>query len=584
MILQRLNDYYERLRREKPQMTPRYGFQKKEIPFIIEIDKEGNFVQLIDTRIKEGKKLVGQHYLVPAERSRSGKNSWQVANVLWDHPGYLLGVNPKNEEMGHKQHQTFMQLLNDILTEAPDDERLLALLHFLRKGDFSQIEEDEHWEEILKKMPFMSFRLRGDDRLIAQRDNVTRYVENNRQKEHSSFCPVRGQEDAPARLHPKIKGVWGAQSSGAALVSFNLSAFNSYGKSQGENAPVGEQAAFAYTTALNTLLDDDRHTLHMGGVTVVFWSREANPLEEIVKAFFGTAARHNTQEETESIKTLFKAPWSGTNPEDEDTTPFYVLGLSPNAARISVRFWYEGSTGKTLQNIRRYFDELKIVKRFENEPDLIPLGRLLLSIALEGKWDNVPPNLTGALFMAAIGGGRFPDQLLAATIRRIRAEAGKRDKNTGNRAEFIPYERAALLKALLIRNHHKEISMSLDHTRQEPAYILGRLFAVLENLQSRAQGKINASIRERYYGSASTTPISVFPTLLNLSTHHLAKLENEGAKQWFDRQIAEILDKLNEWPTHLSLKDQALFALGYYHQRAALYTKQNKTTEGDDHE
>jgi CRISPR-associated protein Csd1 len=495
MILQRLDEYYERLHRERPKEIPRFGFQKKELPFIVEFDREGIFVQIIDTRQKVGKKLVGQQFLVPAEKGRSGKNSWQVANLLWDHPGYLLGINPKNPETGRKQHESFVKQIKDIFGEEPDDEAIAAALRFLEQNHLDELEKDEHWEEILKRMPFMGLKLQGDDRLVAQHECVSRFVEQELKEENRSFCPVRGQEDTPARLHPKIKGVWGTQSSGAALVSFNLSAFNSYGKSQGANAPIGEQAAFAYTTALNFLLSDERHLLHMGDLTVVFWSRQPHEVETIVKNFFGTASPQSASEDTERIKMLFKAPWSGVQPNSEDETPFYVLGLSPNAARISVRFWYEGSAGKTLQNIRRHFEDLSIVKRFENEPDLIPLGRLLLSTALEGKWDNVPPNLAGALFMAAINGGRYPDPLLSAAIRRIRAEAGKKDRQTDKRVEFIPYERAALLKALLIRNHHKEIPMSLDPTRNDPAYVLGRLFAVLENLQSRAQGKLNASIR-----------------------------------------------------------------------------------------
>ena len=576
MILQRLSKYYERLQNEGADV-PVFGFQRKELPFIVVLERDGSFMQLQDTRTQAGKRLVGQTFLVPSEKGRSGKNSYKTANLLWDHPGYLFGLSSKDAEMAKKQYHSFVELIEKVFGNEPEDEGVSAVLRFLKKGDFTALHEDEHWEEILKRMPFMSFRLRGDDRLVPQRTIVVETVERLNSKDESErhTCMVTGNSDVLARLHPKIKGVFGAQSSGAALISFNLSAFNSYGKTQGENAPVGEKAAFAYTTALNRLLRSDDHRLRMGDVTVLFWSKRPHPIEDLMKDFFGTH-KSGYREDTDAIRGLLTAPKSGVEPREDLDLPFYVLGLSPNAARLSVRFWYEGSVGKTLDNVRRYFEELRIVKRFEDEPEFPALGRLLLSTALEYKWENVPPNLSGTFFMAAISGARYPETLLSAIIRRIRAEAS----NT-----TVTYERAALLKALLIRNYHKEITMSLDPKRKEPAYLLGRLFAVLEHLQSRAQGNLNASIRERYYGSASSTPIAVFPTLLKLSTHHLAKLDSAGLENWYESQIGYILRGLDEWPTHLPLKEQALFALGYYHQRADLYTaKKDKNSEGENDE
>ena len=581
MILQRLNEYYDRLLDEGADVAA-YGFQRKELPFIVVLDHDGNFVNLEDTRSKEGKKLVAKSFLIPAEKSRSGKNAHEVANILWDKPGYLFGESYQEGDVYCKQHKSFIDEIEKIFGSEPEDEGVRAVLTFLKQGDFSEIQERqerEEWEEIRKKGPFMSFRLRGDDRLVCQRENVKEKILSEQENDEGSkqFCLVSGQEDHPARLHPKIKGIWGAQSSGATLVSFNLSAFDSYGKSQGANAPVGEKAAFAYTTVLNRLLRLEDHRLRLGDVTVVFWSQKPNILEEHFADLFATDTTRVTEsEDTDAIRKVLTAPKSGILPKRELELPFYVLGLSPNAARISVRFWYEGSVGKTLENIRRYFDELRIVKRFDNESDFPTLGKLLLSTALEYKWDNVPPNLTGTFFLAALNGTRYPETLLSSVIRRIRAEASK---------TTITYERAALLKALLVRNHKKEITMSLDTTRNDPAYLLGRLFAVLEHLQSRAQGNLNASIRERYYGSASSTPIAVFPTLLKLSTHHLAKLDNPGLENWYESLIQETLKPLQEWPTHLPLAEQAMFALGYYHQRADLYTAKNdKTTERENHE
>ncbi|WP_456452115.1 type I-C CRISPR-associated protein Cas8c/Csd1 [Hydrogenimonas sp.] len=568
MILLRLAELYERLR-ESEEKIPEFGFQPKELPFIVVLEPDGRFAYLRDTREKEGKRLVGRKFLVPAERPRSGKNSWQVANWLWDHPGYLFGINPKSPKTGKKQHESFMKLIVEHFGEEPKDEGVAAVLTYLSQSDFSDLTSHELWEEIEKKMPFMSFQLRGDDRLVCQREKVKEVYLRSLVNEKRTRCLVTGRLDMPTRLHPKIKGVLGTQTSGALLVSFNESAYDSYGKKQGENAPVGEHAAFAYGTALNWLLSNERHRLRLGDTTVVFWAQHEHRSEDLMGLIFGS--RKLEENDVEKIKEVFTAPQLGIEPEEEEL-PFYVLGLSPNAARISVRFWYEGSVGETLQNIRRYFDELQIVKRFDSDPDYPTLGQLLLSTALEHKWENVAPNLTGAFFYAILKGSRYPETLMASVLRRIRAEAARDYEN-------VTYERAALLKALLIRNHHKEIPMSLDPNRPQRAYQLGRLFAVLEHLQSRAQGSLNATIRDRYYGSASGTPIAVFPTLLKLSAHHLAKLDSEGLRLWYEKMIGEILDHLDEWPTHLPLKEQALFALGYYHQKQALYTK-----KGDDHE
>ena len=579
MILQKLYEYYNRLLEEGADVEP-YGFQWKELPFIVVLDHEGNFVNLEDTRFKEGRKTFVKRFLIPSEKKRPGTRAFEIANILWDKPGYLFGEAFQKDDRYRKQHESFIDEIERIFGTEPEDEGVRAVLTFLKREDFSKLQAKEEWKEIQEKGPFMSFRLRGDELLICQRESAIKEIQkfiNKNDNEPKHFCLISGRVDQLARLHPDIKGLGSGKSSSMPFVSFNKDAFKSYGKDQGDNAPIGVHASFAYATALNRLLRSADHRLRLGNVTVVFWSQKPSILEDHFADLFDTDTTRVTEsEDTDAIRKVLTAPKSGILPEEELELPFYVLGLSPNAARISVRFWYEGSVGKTLENIRRYFDELWIVKRFDNESDFPTLGRLLLSTALEYKWDNVPPNLTGAFFLAALNGTRYPETLLSSVIRRIRAEASK---------TTITYERAALLKALLVRNHKKEITMSLDTTRNDPAYLLGRLFAVLEHLQSRAQGNLNASIRERYYGSASSTPIAVFPTLLKLSTHHLAKLDNPGLKNWYESLIQEILKPLQEWPTHLPLAEQAMFALGYYHQRADLYTAKNdKTTEGENHE
>ena len=564
MILNRLNEYYNTLREKNPKEFPEYGFQIKELPFIVEIDEDGNFIQLEDTRVKEGKKKRARKYILPKEEIRTSINAWKVANILWDHIGYLFGIGEK-EDIARRQHQSFIKKIEDVFGSDFEDKGIQALLKFLKRGDFSKLKEQPEWKEIEKIEPSMSFRLKGDDRLIAQRDAVIKRVREfyKNQTADKIFCPIQGEIDSKAKLHSKIKGVWGTKNSKATLISFNQSAFRSYNKKKEDNAPLGERAVSAYVTTLNYLLSNEKHTLHMGGVTVVFWAKKDNKLEENFSSFFGVSK----EESPERVKEIFKAVELGVIPESEREIPFYVLGLSPNLARISIRFWYEGSVGDTLDNIFRYFQELKIVKRFKDEPDYLTLGRLLLSTTFEHKFDKVAPNLSGALFNSVLKGTRYPQMLLPLVITRIRAEISKRP---------VTYERASLLKAILIRNYKKEIPMSLDTTRKDPAYLLGRLFAILEHLQGSAQGSLNASIRERYYATASSTPILVFPVLIRLSNYHLSKLDKEAKRVWYDKQIASILDMLKEWPTRLDLKGQALFALGYYHQNSALYTKKEE--------
>ena len=574
MILQRLNEYYDLLVKRNVKIPP-YGFQMKEIPFVIVLNQNGTFYSLQDNRYENN--TGAKEFLVPLEKDRTSNID---PNILWDQPEYVFGKAVSNKKNLDKKHKSFIEQIIKIFGNNPEDPGVKAVLLYLQKGDFSDLTSSEYWSAISSKdKPNISFKLRGDDGLIVQRDSVFELIKSLYAKmEHPIFCLVSGKYDSLAETHPvKIKKMYGLKSSGGKIVSYNENAYESYGKKKGENAPIGMHAAFGYATALNYLIRSDDHRLRLGDVTVVFWSQKPNILEDHFATLFAVnTSRVTESEDTDAIRKVLTAPKSGILPEQELELPFYVLGLSPNAARISVRFWYEGSVGKTLENIRRYFDELRIVKRFDNESDFPTLGKLLLFTALEYKWDNIPPNLTGAFFLAALNGTRYPETLLSSVIRRIRAEASK---------TTITYERAALLKALLIRNHNKEITMSLDTTRNDPAYLLGRLFAVLEHLQSRAQGSLNASIRERYYGSASSTPIAVFPTLLKLSTHHLAKLDNPGLKNWYESLIQEILKPLQEWPTHLPLAEQAMFALGYYHQRAGLYTSKNdKTTEGENHE
>ncbi|MEO8671928.1 MAG: type I-C CRISPR-associated protein Cas8c/Csd1 [Tahibacter sp.] len=571
MILQALNKYYER-KSGSGELAPE-GFERKEIPFVLVIDRNGKLVQIEDTRSGTGKKRQARSYLVPqAVKKTSGVS----ANLLWDTAEYVLGVDTRDKpERVAKQHEAFVARLAE-LAVAANDPGLQAAHRFLTAIDRSQLESEPAWKEVIETNPPMSLRIIDDAvTLICERPAIVNALRApaalNAEVTDQGFCLVRAQSDAIARLHPSIKGVWGAQSSGANIVSFNLDAFNSYGKGQGANAPIGELAAFTYTTALNHLLrKGSTQRMQVGDASTVFWAANESPFEVDFAAMFGVAQSDDPDRGTQAIRNLYAAVQSGVYSGADAETEFFVLGLAPNAARIAIRFWHSALVKAIAPTILQHFEDLKIV-RPGFEPPYIPLWRVLSSVALLGKSDNVPPNLGGDVIRSILSGAPYPATLLQSAIRRCRAE------------QDVGYARAAVIKASLnrlIRHRQftaKELLMSLDRENTDAAYRLGRLFAALERIQSEAQPGINATIRDRYYGAACSSPASVFPILLKLKNHHLSKLDNPRRANWFEKTLGEIFSGIAGFPAHLGLQDQGLFAVGYYHQQQDFYTSKAKS-------
>ena len=578
MILQALASYYRR-KQDDPdpaRRLPAYGFEEKEIPFILEIDGNGRLVQIIDTRSSEGKKKTAQRFLVPRAVK---KTSGVAANLLWDTAEYVLGIDTRgNPQRVAKQSEAFRARIEALPAEVQQDAGVAAVRAFLDHIDLDALAACPAWEEIKSTNPLLSFRLHGDVELVCQRPAVLIPAGEQADDEVVATCLVSGEHVVPERLHAAIKGVWGAQSSGANIVSFNLDAFNSYGKSQGANAPVGKAAAFAYTTALNHLLaKGSPQRIQIGDASTVFWAEEPHELETTFADLFGEPPKDDPDRGADALRALYRAVDTGRFAVGGDDTRFHVLGLAPNAARIAVRFWETAPAIELARRIKQHFDDLAVA-RSPRDPEYLSLFRLLTATAVQGKADNIPPNLGGELMRAILEGLPYPATLLNAAVQRCRAE------------QQVTYPRAAAIKAWLNRHTRRqrlanltmeEFTPMLDPDNHSTAYRLGRLFAVLEKIQEEASPGLNATIRDRYYGAASATPVAVFTTLLRLKNHHLGKL-NPGRSIQMEKLIGEIMDGIDDFPRHLNLPDQGRFALGYYHQRQAFFTKHNtEATKGE---
>ena len=596
MILQALNNYYQRLLDDPESGIATPGYSQEKIDYAIVLAADGSVVDVTDLRDTSGKKPLSHLCSVPASFKRPGIGAKSF--FLWDKTSYALGVSTSSKR-SEQEHEAFKTLHQQALAGS-DDPGLKALLSFLDVWTPEQFKENLHFtrqgEDLLDAN--VVFRLDGDLRFLHERPAAREAWSRLQEKSSDDvqgMCLVTGKQAPLARLHPAIKGVSGAQSSGASIVSFNLESFTSYGKSQGENAPISEQAAFAYTTVLNYLLrrgEHNRQRIQIGDASVVFWAEaeDAQQAQEAELTFESLleAPPDDSQEAARVRQVLEQVakgrPLRELDPKLEDSTRMYVLGLSPNASRISIRFWEVGTLGIFAKRLAQHEHDMRI----EPVPwKTAPAARRVVLATVphrEGampKMDDAFNNLVGEFMRAVLGGGLYPRSLLANTLMRIRSD--------GNLSGL----RAAICKAVLVRQRRlndklddKEIPVSLDKESMSPGYRLGRLFAVLESVQRSALGgQVNATIRDRYYGAASATPASVFPVLLRNTQNHLSKLRKEKPKLagFFESEIREIVDGLPEhFPRSLRMEAQGQFAIGYYHQSQTRFSKADKDAESTD--
>lgn len=569
-ILKALAGHYERL--QTAGAVPDFGYSRERISYAVVLSRSGEVIDVMSKLDTSGAKPRPSLHPVPRPApDRRGLR--KVANFLWDKTAYAFGRTrdrqTKQAADAGSEHEEFRKFHDRLLGDSADP-GLVALRRFLDVWEPDRYDTLRYADDMLDTN--IVFRLDGEQSFLHDRP-AARTIWQDHLAGHqgeATSCLVTGEKAPSARLHPPVKGVTGAQSSGASIVSFNLDAFTSFGKDQGANAPVSESAAFAYTTALNHMLAGGRQRIRIGDATTVFWAEVAGDAAAATAAeeFFLDSIEPPTDEE-EAAKVFDKLrkvsegrPFPEVQPEVDENTNFYVLGLSPNASRLSIRFWFEDSIGGIARRIAQHWQDLRV----EPTPWKTPPAawRLLRETASQGKSDNIPPAHGGALMRAILIDGRYPRSLFTAVISRMRA-----DKN-------VTGKRAAICKACLARDYRlgfekEDVPVSLNRKEKNSAYRLGRLFAVYENVQHAALGKTNTTIKDRYFGAASATPASVFPLLERNSAHHLASLRKRdkgGLAHWFESEIGSILDGIaTAFPRSLRLEDQGRFAIGYHHQK-----------------
>jgi len=592
MILQALYDYYKR----SDEVAP-VGKELKEITFLIVIKPDGSFVRFEDTRNENGN---GNKYLVSKSWGRTGTTPQPFH--FWDNFSYILGFsnanlgiekevidNEKRKKLekeiakNAKSHKGFVDYVNQMKEQHPNDVDIQAVSLFYCDNDDKLellLRNSINWDDIKRNLTkSLSFLIEGETEIIAAKERIIAYKNNEHDREENdkSICLVTGERCTPVATFTKIKL---GKFSDTKLISFQKdSGYDSYGKEQGNNAPISEDAEFKCSTALKKMLEyGSNNKFDIGNRTFVFWassqSEEAKEVEESVFDLFHFSKDDDPDKGILKVKKAFESIYSGKSNFNKDGW-FYIMGIYPaNKARIAVSYWSELPLKVFVGFILAHFKDMEIVCRFDNQ-NYLSLYSILKAVTFErkifGEDSNLQPNLAESVVKSILQGLPYPFSLFSSCIRRIRAESGKEK-------DPIDTTRAAIIKAYLNRiDNQQKINVMLDDKNTNQGYLCGRLFAVLDKIQDEANNQ--HSIRERYMNSASSTPAAVFATILNLSYHHSDKL-NEGRKVWFEKIKQEIVDKISSdgFPAHLDLQDQGRFFVGYYQQTQWFYTKKEEQT------
>ena len=573
MILQNLAEYYENLVLQEK--VSKSGWCQAKVSHAIELNEDGTIKAIISKKKEEerGKKKIWVPVLlnVPEMVTRSSGVS---SNFLCDNAKYFLGIDGDGIQKRTIECFESAKERHLMLLEEANGKMARAICLFFKNWKPECADENlsvkEHWDELNEggNLIFCMKAIYAQDEKEIQ-DIWEEYLKKQKQGKQG-ICLVTGQRAEIARIHRGIKGVPGAQSSGAALVSFNAPAFESYGKEQSYNAMVGKYAEFAYTTALNYLLNQSEYKFALGDSMIVFWAESGQ--EEYQDSFLSwlNPKVDNQEEMNKVFGNLKKGVW--VDLEDIQLDPeqrFYILCLAPNAARLSVRFYYQNSFGNIIKNIAKHYQRMEIVRPSWEDMRYLGIKQMLNETVNQKSKDKTPiPNMASMVLSAILSDTKYPASLYTDTLIRIRSEQGN-----------VTYGRAAIIKAFLIKNYQwkeGEECMGLNESSNETPYILGRLFSVLESIQKDANPGVNTTIRDRYFNSACATPASVFPVLIKLKNSHIKKLEREiggGSKIYYEKLLTELMEKINAFPQRLSLEEQGKFMLGYYHQTQKKYEK-----------
>ena len=581
MILKALYDYYGRC-----DGLMRKGLELKEIGYLIVLEKDGTFLR-IESRMIDNK--TASSFCVLQTVKRSGKKYFP--NYFWDKYEYVIGGNGE----GEKKHKTFKELVNRFNTLLPHNNYINAIYNFYQK--YKNVEaiigSDILYEELKKTTKYISFLLNGSISIAAEdREIINEVLSKENTESIDNICLITGINSHISRLHTGIK----LSKDTGPLVSFKTDrGYDSYGKKQAYNAPVSEEAEFAYTTALNYMLrSDSRNKFLIGNRTFVFWASKNDGVgkqaEECIWDMFGFNGSNDDAPNhvIEQVRKVFRAIYSGSLQTTMDDK-FYILGLAPNTARIAVTYWAEIPLKVFAERINNHFDNMEIVDNERKIPKpYMGLRSILSSIALDGKINGkdskLTPNLPEAVVKSIFQGLPYPYSLFVACIHRIRAEQQvPKEYKEKMKWDDTMVCRIAIIKAYLNRlnNNEQKIEIMLDKENKNQGYLCGRLFAVLDRKQEKARNQ--RSIRERYMNSASSTPSIVFPTILNLSRHHEKELKDDKERIWFEKLEQDIMKRISAdgFPAHLDLQDQGRFFVGYYHQRQDFFEKKTANNENE---
>lgn len=575
MLLQSLVKLYEAWA-EKGEIE-KLGWNPVKISYGISLDEEGNVDEIIHlkTNAPKGNKEIPSLISLPMPVKRS---VGVASNFLYDNATYVFGYDNSNKPDRAKQCFDCFRSVGNKVLENSDDEFSTVIKKFLQK-DYSEFENlsdlltelnctETTVDDILNKganlllMPLGKFPT--DSKTICESWNS--YYEHS--DAPKGVCLVTGKDDHIAKLHPVIKGIRGAQAAGASLVSFNATAFNSYGKENGYNAPVSEYVAFAYTSALNKLASDNDHRIFAGDTTVVCWTEDGeSAYQDVFAGIFNSDDEVKQKDLHDTIVSIVngnEVKWEGIplNPSNN----FYILGISPNSARLSVRFFIQNTFGKVMENLLKNQQRMEMVKPGFEKFNYIPLWRILgETVNKKSRDKKCKPHLAGDVLNSIINDYNYPSTLYYGILGRISAE------------QNINWVKASVLKAYLLKNYDskykEEITVDYNENSNNKAYLLGVLFSNLEEIQNTANPGIKSTIRDRYFTAASSTPSRVFPILIDLAQNHIKKIPNVGAKVNCQKMLTETMSKLGDkFPNRLKLDEKGMFQLGYYQRTQERFT------------